>query len=185
MKKNKTKTAETEVLEAEVIIPEKGVHDKPVRFVATPPAVIQEAVAGEAILEIKNSLDAVHLFGNETELPREQSMCATYHIARAYLQDSLNAFEDLSDSALTPSVRGWRLVARDSLAKLKDMGAPDHTNQEHLRKIATIVTEFLAGAHLMLSQTTSNRERRDFAGKILAGINDVKLLSEQGEEHVH
>lgn len=193
MKKNEIKIQETglsesdevEVLDVEVIIPEKedATADRP--FMAAPPSVVQEAVAAGTIFEIKNSLDAVHLHHDETLLPQDQSMCATYHIARAYLQDAVNVFKPLDDAVLTPSVRGWRIVARDALGKLKEMGPPDHKKSADLEKIAKIVTDFLTGAHTMLAQSTKNSDRRKLAALILAGINEVPLLSEQEEEHVH
>lgn len=172
---------DVEVLDVEIIIPEKA--DAPIEraFVASAPNVVQEAIAATAIFEIKNSLDAVHLFHSETVLPQAQSMCATYHIARAYLQDALNALEPLGDASLTPSVRGWRLVARDSLEKLKILGPPDHTKPSDLEQVARIVTEFLTQGHTMLAQSTKSSDRRKLAALILAGINETALL--EGKEN--
>ena len=71
-----------------------------------------------------------------------------------------------------------------TLTDLKDMGLPDHTSQGDLASIAGIVTGFLTDGHTMLSQTTKSSVRRELAGRILAGINEVPLLGEGEEEHV-
>ena len=133
-----------EVVDAEIVSEEEG----PVRgFVSTPPAVVQEAIAGNALLEIKNSLDAVWIHDEESELPQDQSLCATHVIAVHFLEKALKDLGDFSPQAYTPSVRGWMVVAKKALKDLQAMGTPKHTDAGDLFKIAEIVPGFLGDGH--------------------------------------
>jgi hypothetical protein len=162
-----------EVVEVEVLGPEE---EKAPGFVVAPPSFVQEAIAANALLEIKNSLDAVWLHGDETALPRDQSLCATYEIAVYYLERSIEELGEFSPASYTSSVRGWRTVARKTLEDLRAMGKPDHTSQNDLALVADIVTSFLGDGHLMLHQKTKKRDRKKLATRLIAEMlsMDVK-----------
>ena len=154
-----------EVVDAEIVGADEDLDRG---FVAIPPAVVQEAIAGNTLLEIKNSLDAVWLHDDESELPQDQSLCATHVIAVHFLEKALKDLGDFSPQAYTPSVRGWMVVAQKALMDLHAMGTPKHTNHGDLFKIAEIVTEFLGNGHKMLNQNTKQRDRKAMAGQLLA-----------------
>jgi hypothetical protein len=162
----------SEVLEPEVIEPELSEGSG---FRVVPPAPIQEAIAGNAFLEVKNSLDAVWLHHEEITLPQDQSLCATREIAIFMLGRALKELGDFSPQAYTPSVRGWRAVAQKTLLELEAMGKPDHADPLALARIAEVVTSFLAGGHTMLSQRTSQRERKRLTVQLFAEIAALAL----------
>lgn len=171
---------EPDVVDAEVLEPE-AVREP--GFVVAPPALVQEAIAANALLEVKNSLDAVWLHSSEIALPREQSLCATYEIAIYFLERALTELGEFSAASYTPSVRGWRVVAESTLESLKEMGKPDHKSPSDLEKIAKIVTLFLGWGHKMLNQNTSNLERKKLATRLLAEMLVVDHKPKELEAH--
>tara|TARA_R110002020_G_scaffold16272_3_gene57445 strand:- start:1980 stop:2513 length:534 start_codon:yes stop_codon:yes gene_type:complete len=168
-----------EVVDVEVLGPEE---EAPPGFVVAPPAFVQEAIAGNTLLEIKNSLDAVWLHHKEAALPQDQSLCATYEIAVHFLERSIGELGDFSSASYTPSVRGWRVVAEKTLKDLKAMGKPDHEKASDLAKIADIVTSFLGDGHLMLNQKTKQRERKKLATRLLAEMLSMDVKEPRGLE---
>ena len=164
---------EPEDVDVEVLSPDE---EKAPGFVVAPPAFVQEAIAGNALLEIKNSLDAVWLHSEETTLPQDQSLCATHAIAIHFLERSLTELGEFSPESYTPSVRGWRVVAEKTLKELQAFAPPDHKNGRHLAKIADIVTGYLRDGHKMLNQKTKQYERKQLATRLLAEMlcMDVK-----------
>jgi len=169
----------SEVIEPEVLEPEELTDPG---FVVAPPAAVQEAIAGNALLEIKHSLDAVYLHHNETELPQDQSLCATHAIAVHYLEKALLELGEFSDQAYTPSVRGWRVVANKALKELRAIGTPDHTSQGDLVVIADAVTDFLGNGHKMLTQKTKQHERKKLTAQLLAEMLTMDVNDAQEEE---
>ena len=167
--------SEPEVVECEVLEPEHSTD--PPGFVVAPPAMVQEAIAGNTLLEIKNSLDAVWLHHKESALPQDQSLCATHAIAIHFLEKAIVELGEFSEESYTPSVRGWRVVAAKTLRDLEAMGKPDYTNSSDLVEIANIVTGFLGDGHLMLNQKTKQHERKKLATRLLA-----EMLSMEVEE---
>tara|TARA_R110000824_G_scaffold2607_9_gene12044 strand:- start:1830 stop:2372 length:543 start_codon:yes stop_codon:yes gene_type:complete len=164
---------EAEVVEAEMLPPDE---EKTPGFVIAPPSFVQEAIAGNALLEIKNSLDAAWLHVDETALPQDQSLCATHAIAVHFLERSLEELGEFSPESYTPSVRGWRVVAEKTLKDLQAMGKPDHTSLSDLAMVADIVTSYLSNGHKMLNQKTKQYERKKLATRLLAEMlcMDVK-----------
>jgi len=167
----------SEVIDPEVLEPEL---DDGSGFRIVPPAPVQEAIAGNAFLEVKNSLDAVWLHHEEIELPQEQSLCATYEIAIIMLEKALKDLGDFSPQAYTPSVRGWMAVAQRTLQQLEEMGKPDHNKPMDLMRVAEIVTGFLQAGHTMLSQKTSQKERKRLTLQLFAEV--ASLAIEEGTE---
>ena len=173
-----------EVVDVEVLGPEE---EAPPGFVVAPPAFVQEAIAGNTLLEIKNSLDAVWLHHAETALPQDQSLCATYEIAVHFLERAVTELGEFSPASYTPSVRGWRVVAEKTLRDLKAMGKPDHASLSDLALIADIVTTFLGDGHKMLNQKTKQRERKKLATRLLAemlsmDVKEPRRLESHGTE---
>lgn len=166
---------EVEILEPEVI--EVGSY-------RVPPAAYQEAIAGNALLEIKHSLDAVWLYGNEVSLPREQSLISTYKIARHYLEEAFAQLGSHSPEAYTPSVRGWIGIADQTLHALELIGdgTPNHENPVHLSQISEVLVRFMELGHKMLLQKTTNKERRGMKGLKLAESFLKQLQLEQAKE---
>ena len=166
----------SEVIEPEVLPPEELTDPG---FVVAPPAAVQEAIAGNALLEIKHSLDAVYLHHNESELPQDQSLCATHAISVHYLEKALKELGEFSDQAYTPSVRGWRVVANKALKELRAVGTPDHTSQGDLVAIADAVTDFLGNGHKMLTQKTKQHERKKLTARLVAEMLSMDVNSDQ------